>query len=302
MQIQPLFQPSVPGTAGPVDSNGARSGVRTIAGIVGLLLTGLTLAGAGSPPPAVPEPADTGLPAFVTTPHLRPGVAPGGTAVPLPAVPVPAEPAGITTEPGEPADPGGPGAPGTPTEPGEPGGPGRPGDPTQPGEPGHPGGPGGPEPTKPEPTKPELTKPEPTKPGPSMAKRAPRPPAETTPRPDAELTPRRNAAPDQPLGGPAGDQAGEQAGEQAPPADARPFGGAEVPAEPEPTPSATPRPTDAQPAGAEAAPGRGSSGVRLLDQNGYGSDFTRSLIYSGVLALLLATIGIAMVTWRRRQW
>jgi hypothetical protein len=28
----------------------------------------------------------------------------------------------------------------------------------------------------------------------------------------------------------------------------------------------------------------------------------RSLIYSGMLALVLSTVGLAMVGWRRRQW
>lgn len=31
-------------------------------------------------------------------------------------------------------------------------------------------------------------------------------------------------------------------------------------------------------------------------------DFTRSLIYSGAVALSVASIGLAMVGWRRRQW
>jgi hypothetical protein len=32
------------------------------------------------------------------------------------------------------------------------------------------------------------------------------------------------------------------------------------------------------------------------------SGFKQSLIYSGILALALAAVGLAMVGWRRRQW
>jgi hypothetical protein len=80
-----------------------------------------------------------------------------------------------------------------------------------------------------------------------------------------------------------------------------------------PTAAAAPAPTtprtspayraDGLPADqATPGPGRAASDQLVGRESGLGDDLHRSMIYSGVIGLALAFIGMAMVAWRRRLW
>jgi hypothetical protein len=69
-------------------------------------------------------------------------------------------------------------------------------------------------------------------------------------------------------------------------------------------PAVTPTGFDDQPPSEEPTSGQGavSSGDLVDARAGLGEDFHRSLIYSGVMGLSLAIVGLAMIAWRRRLW
>lgn len=74
-------------------------------------------------------------------------------------------------------------------------------------------------------------------------------------------------------------------------------------AEPGSTPTEAPAPTGGGPGDGLSSSHRLAGAPDPREPSWYApADFTRSLIYSGLLALVLASTGIALVGWRRRQW
>jgi hypothetical protein len=271
---EPTHTPSRPRISGLTVTGYAR----TTAGVVGLILA-LTVTGGAYGHPVDPRPAepwcavplDPDIPPFVTPPQPgTPQRGPQRGAGSLLDQPPDITPITAPPRPDQRTLP----APITEPDPGAEPDPGTvPGDPTTPA------------PTAPTPP---ATDP-PTQPPPTVGNPTP---DESTPAPHApDPGPATNRGALEAL--PAGEAGPPAAGPLpiAPPATATPAPDASTSPNAEPAPGTAPAEADA-------------ARVRLLDADGtgYGADFTRSLIYSGLLALLLATIGIAMVGWRRRQW